>query len=188
MYGGTGLGLTISRHIVRLFGGDIQVQSQVGQGSEFRFKIWLKETESSLKAEPVVSDPTGRFVGKRVLLVDDVELNRKIARAMLKVTGIAIDDANDGSEAVKKFEQSPENTYDIILMDVQMPIMDGYQASETIRNLPRQDAKVVPIIALTANAFKDDIEKALKAGMNAHIAKPVKLDKIVDAITQHMKP
>jgi signal transduction histidine kinase/CheY-like chemotaxis protein/HAMP domain-containing protein len=188
-YGGTGLGLTISRHIVRLFGGDIQVKSTVGRGSEFKFSVWLKETESSVNAEhsPIASDPTGRFVGKRVLLVDDVDLNRKIARAMLKVTGISIDEASDGSEAVKKFEQSEENTYDIILMDVQMPIMDGYQASEAIRNLPRPDAKMVPIIALTANAFKDDIEKALKAGMNAHIAKPVKLDKIVEVITKFMK-
>ncbi|MDR1578161.1 MAG: response regulator [Deltaproteobacteria bacterium] len=187
IYGGTGLGLTISRHIVRLFGGDIKVKSQVGQGSKFWFSVWLKETQSSLGVEPVVADPAGRFVGKKALLVDDVDLNRKIAKAMLKVTGISIDEANDGSEAVKKFSQSPEYTYDIILMDVQMPIMDGYQASEAIRGLPRPDAKKIPIIALTANAFKDDIEKALKAGMNAHIAKPVKLDKIVETICKSMK-
>jgi signal transduction histidine kinase/CheY-like chemotaxis protein/HAMP domain-containing protein len=187
IYGGTGLGLTISRHIVRLFGGDIQVDSQVGLGSEFRFNLWLKETQSSIALEAPVTDPSGRFAGKKALLVDDVDLNRKIAKAMLKVTGIAIDEANDGSEAVQKFTQSPEYAYDIILMDVQMPIMDGYQASEAIRNLPRPDAKVVPIIALTANAFKDDIEKALKAGMNAHIAKPVKLDKIVETICKNMK-
>ncbi|MDR2141585.1 MAG: response regulator [Deltaproteobacteria bacterium] len=187
LYGGTGLGLTISRHIVRMFGGDIKVKSQIGQGSEFRFQIWLKETQSSLQNEPVVTDPAGRFKGKRALLVDDVDLNRKIAKAMLKVTGLAIDEANDGSEALQKFSQSQENTYDVILMDVQMPIMDGYQASEAIRKLTRTDAKTVPIIALTANAFKDDIEKALNAGMNAHIAKPVKLDKIVETICKTMK-
>ncbi|MDR0549019.1 MAG: response regulator [Deltaproteobacteria bacterium] len=188
IYGGTGLGLTISRHIVRLFGGDIKVQSQVGQGSEFRFSLWLKETQSApLETEATPTDPAGRFLGKKLLLVDDVDLNRKIAKAMLKVTGISVDEANDGLEALQKFGQSPENTYDIILMDVQMPNMDGYQASEAIRNLNRTDAKKVPIIALTANAFKDDIDKALKAGMNAHIAKPVKLEKIVETICKNMK-
>jgi CheY-like chemotaxis protein len=119
-------------------------------------------------------------------LVDDVELNRKIARAMLKVTGIDVDEAVDGEAALKLFEQSPEHTYDMVLMDVQMPIMDGYQASTAIRNLNRNDAHSVPIIALTANAFKEDIDKALQAGMNAHIAKPIKPDKIVEIMSKHM--
>ncbi|MDR1166597.1 MAG: response regulator [Deltaproteobacteria bacterium] len=183
-YGGTGLGLTISRHIVHLMGGDISVKSQLGTGSEFSFAIWLKETESTIKVEQEKSDPTGRFQGKKLLLVDDVDLNRKIARAMLKVTGIAVDEAEDGVIALKKFEESPNDTYDIILMDVQMPNMDGYQASAAIRGLEREDARRVPIIALTANAFKEDIDKAIKAGMNAHIAKPVKQDKIVEVMSR----
>ena len=185
-YGGTGLGLTISRHIVNLFGGNIEVQSEVGKGSEFSFEIWLQETEEQLQAAPPATDPKNRFKGKRVLLVDDVELNRKIARAMLKVTGITVDEAVDGSEALKKFEESPEHAYDLVLMDVQMPVMDGYQASTAIRALDRDDARKVPIIALTANAFKEDIDKALQAGMNAHIAKPIKADKIVEIISKHM--
>ncbi|MDR3203920.1 MAG: response regulator [Deltaproteobacteria bacterium] len=185
-YGGTGLGLTISRHIVNLFGGDIQVKSEVGLGSEFSFSIWLKESEEKPAEATANIDPKGRFVGKRALLVDDVDLNRKIAKAILKVTGIDIDEAVDGQAAVKIFENSPENTYDIILMDVQMPILDGYQASEAIRKLDRDDAHKVPIIALTANAFKEDIEKALEAGMNAHIAKPIKPDKIVEIMTKHL--
>ncbi|MDR0622191.1 MAG: response regulator [Deltaproteobacteria bacterium] len=185
-YGGTGLGLTISRHIVNLFGGDIKVESEVGKGSRFSFSIWLQETDLQAPILQVAKDPKDRFVGKRVLLVDDVDLNRKIAKAMLKVTGIKVDEAVDGSAAVKMFEDSPEHTYDIILMDVQMPIMDGYQASAAIRHLDRSDAQNVPIIALTANAFKEDIDKALQAGMNAHIAKPIKTDKIVEIMSQHL--
>jgi CheY-like chemotaxis protein len=185
-YGGTGLGLTISRHIVNLFGGDIQVESEVGKGSRFRFSIWLQETDQQTPILQVTKDPKDRFVGKRVLIVDDVDLNRKIAKAMLKVTGIKIDEAVDGSAALKMFEESPPNTYDIILMDVQMPIMDGYQASTAIRQLDRSDARNVPIIALTANAFKEDIDKALQAGMNAHIAKPIKTDKIVEVMSLHL--
>ena len=181
-YGGTGLGLSISRHIVRIFGGEIAVKSEVGQGSEFTFSIWLREAGDDEVVEKEVADPTGKFVGKKVLLVDDVDLNRKIAKAMLKNTGIEIEEAEDGSEALRKFEESRENYYDLILMDVQMPIMNGYQASEAIRALPRADALKVPIIALTANAFTEDIEKASQAGMNAHIAKPVKPDKLAEAL------
>jgi CheY-like chemotaxis protein len=180
-YGGTGLGLTISRHIVHLMGGEIQVQSEVGKGSEFSFSIWLKETKSVVKKEVLTpSDATNKLKGKKVLLVDDVDLNRKIAKAMLKNTGITVEEAEDGEIALKKFEESPAGTYDIILMDVQMPNMDGYQASTAIRGLEREDAHNVPIIALTANAFKDDIDRAIKAGMNAHLAKPVKQEKIVE--------
>jgi CheY-like chemotaxis protein len=185
-YGGTGLGLTISRHIVNLFGDDIRVKSEAGKGSEFSFRIWLQETEEQVPIQQITKDPKDRFVGKRVLIVDDVDLNRKIAKAMLKVTGISVDEAVDGSAALKMFEESPEHTYDIILMDVQMPIMDGYQASMAIRGLNRIDARSVPIIALTANAFKEDIDKALEAGMNAHIAKPIKTDKIVEVMSQHL--
>ncbi|MDR1657713.1 MAG: response regulator [Deltaproteobacteria bacterium] len=187
-YGGTGLGLTISRHIVNLFGSDIQVKSEVGKGSEFRFDFWLQETNEKVAVvSSNATNPKDRFKGKRVLLVDDVPLNRKIARAMLKVTGISVDEADDGAEALKKFEQSPENTYDMVLMDVQMPIMDGYQASNAIRKLQRHDAQKVPIIALTANAFKEDIDKALEAGMNAHIAKPIKPDKIIEIMSKYME-
>jgi signal transduction histidine kinase/ActR/RegA family two-component response regulator len=189
-YGGTGLGLTISRHIVHLMGGNIAVKSELGKGSEFSFEIWLRETESKIREEAhpeeTCCDPKDRFKGKRLLLVDDVDLNRKIVKAMLKVTGIDVDEAEDGVVALKKFEDSPSGLYDIILMDVQMPNMDGYQASTAIRGLDRDDAKKVPIVALTANAFKEDIDRALDAGMNAHVAKPVKQDKIIDVVFRHI--
>ncbi len=186
-YGGTGLGLTISQHLVQLFGGGISIKSHVGQGSEFGFSIWLRETEPGLLKGPAATDPAGRFAGKRALLVDDVDLNRKVAKAMLKNTGLAIEEAEDGLIAVEKFKNSPENTYDIILMDVLMPNMDGYEASRAIRALARADAPGVPIIALTANAFKEDIDKALEAGMNAHIAKPVKMDKLVEVLFRFLQ-
>ena len=181
-YGGTGLGLAISRHIVNIFGGEITVVSKTGEGSEFGFAIWLKETEACPEEEEAVSDPADKFIGKTVLLVDDVDLNRKVAKAMLKITGITIDEAEDGEEALNKFKASPAGTYDIVLMDVLMPKMDGYQSSQAIRALNRADAAAVPIIALTANAFKEDIDKALAAGMNAHIAKPVKMDKLMEVL------
>ncbi|MDR1921307.1 MAG: response regulator, partial [Candidatus Adiutrix sp.] len=186
-YGGTGLGLTISRHIVKIFGGDIDVKSKVGEGSEFSFALWLRETESDLAAKKVIADPAGLFVGKRALLVDDVDLNRKVAKAMLKITGMAIDEAEDGLAAVKKFEDSPVGGYDVILMDVLMPNMDGYEATAAVRALGRPDARSVPIIALTANAFTDDIDKALKVGMNAHIAKPVKMDQLVEVLFRFLQ-
>ncbi|MDR1044344.1 MAG: response regulator [Candidatus Adiutrix sp.] len=185
-YGGTGLGLAISRHIVRIFGGDIELRSRSGAGSEFSFSIWLKESAAPEADGLEIADPAGKFVGRRVLLVDDVDLNRKVAKAMLKSTGIGIDEAADGLEALKKFQDSPEDFYDLILMDVLMPNMDGYQASEAIRASRRRDAATVPLIALTANAFKEDIDKALGAGMNAHIAKPVKIDKLLEILFKYI--
>jgi CheY-like chemotaxis protein len=190
-YGGTGLGLAISQRIVRMLGGDIQVESRPGEGSEFSFGIWLKEAAGAAAGvgEEGVGEagkedrPAGlvkdSFAGKRVLLVDDVDLNRKVARSMLKRTGARIDEAVDGLEAVALFEASPEHGYDLILMDVQMPAMDGYEASRTIRALNRADAGTVPIVALTANAFIEDIEKARQAGMNEHLAKPVRPDELM---------
>jgi PAS domain S-box-containing protein len=186
-YGGTGLGLAISKSIVQLFGGDISIVSKVGEGSEFSFSIWLAETESDLPDEAAISDAEGKFSGKRMLLVDDVEINRIIVVSMLEGTGISIDEAGDGRVAVETFEKSPKGTYDIILMDVTMPNMDGYEASSIIRALDRSDAGTVPIVALTANAFKEDIDKALKFGMNAHIAKPVEISTLLEVLFRYLR-
>jgi signal transduction histidine kinase/CheY-like chemotaxis protein/HAMP domain-containing protein len=180
-YGGTGLGLAISRSIVQLFGGDIIVESKEGRGTEFRFSILMTEAELKNEEEVSLENAENRLVGKRALMVDDVEVNRMIAISLLEYTGIALDEAEDGVEAVKAFTDSPAYTYDIIYMDIQMPKLDGHAAAAAIRAIPnRPDAKTIPIVALTANAFKEDVDKALASGMNAHLAKPLEMDKVLE--------
>jgi signal transduction histidine kinase/CheY-like chemotaxis protein/HAMP domain-containing protein len=178
-YGGTGLGLAISRSIVRMLGGDISVESRPGEGSVFSFSLWIPEAGMEEPDEEIVIDAKGCFEGKRALLVDDVAINRLIAIDLLESTGLDIDEAEDGKQAVEMFEASLPNTYDIIYMDVQMPKMDGYEASLRIRAMDREDAGTVPIVALTANAFKDDIDNAMRNGMNAHLAKPLDIQKLI---------
>jgi signal transduction histidine kinase/CheY-like chemotaxis protein len=179
-YGGTGLGLAISRSIVRMLGGDIEVRSDHGEGSTFSFKLLLDEVVSAEAESITVVDGKDQFAGKHALLADDVAINRIIAIDLLEFTGLDIDEAEDGEMAVMMFENSPEFTYDIIFMDVQMPKMDGYEAASRIRSMDRLDAKTVPIVALTANAFRDDIENAMRHGMNAHLAKPMDIQKIIE--------
>jgi signal transduction histidine kinase/HAMP domain-containing protein/ActR/RegA family two-component response regulator len=178
-YGGTGLGLVISKNIVQMFGGDIAVKSELGKGSEFSFSLLLPENKAEVNEE-IRIDHTDCLKGKRALLVDDVAVNRLIAVSMLETTGIEIEEADNGIGAVSAFKDHPEHYYDIIYMDVQMPQMNGYEATLAIRGLDRHDAKTVPIVALTANAFKDDIDKALASGMNAHLAKPMDMEKIME--------
>jgi CheY-like chemotaxis protein len=181
-YGGTGLGLAISRSIVQLFGGDIVVASELGKGSEFSFSIWLPEAAMEKTEEVSLEDAENQLAGKRALVVDDVAVNRMIAMSLLEYTGIAVDEADDGAAAVRAFTSSPPYTYDIIYMDIQMPNMDGYAASAAIRSLPdRPDAKTVPIVALTANAFKEDKDRAFESGMNAHLPKPLEIEKLLEA-------
>ncbi len=179
-YGGTGLGLSISRNIALLLGSDIQVESVEGEGSEFFFKLWLLEDKDMSSH---VSDDTIHITpGKRVLLVDDVDINRMIAAELLAPYEFEIDEADDGTTALEIFEASPEGYYDIIFMDIQMPIMNGFEAAQTLRNLTRKDAGVVPIVAMTANAFQEDIDMAVAHGMNAHVAKPIDMEKLIHVL------
>ncbi len=184
-YGGTGLGLSISRNIVKGLGDDIRVSSTPGQGSSFSFEIWLREAGSSpVEAQRI--DYTARLKGKKALLVDDVDINRIIVQELLSAADMRIDEADNGQAAADAFAKSPVGYYDIIFMDVQMPEMDGYEAASAIRRMDRADAASVPIIAMTANAFKEDVEKALAHGMNAHLAKPLEYEKLLEVMTRHM--
>jgi signal transduction histidine kinase/ActR/RegA family two-component response regulator len=185
-YGGTGLGLTISKRIVTLMGGDIQVSSTPGKGSTFTVTIPVQVCEASEYAAKDPGSPENpNFGGKTLLLVEDVEINREIMVTLLEASGIRIIEAENGKEAVKKFEQfSPE--IDIVFMDIKMPLMDGFAATAAIRSSGLPGADTVPIIALTANAFQDDIDKAFVAGMNDHLSKPIDIDKVFAMMSKYL--
>ncbi len=185
-YGGTGLGLSISHSIVQLMGGEIGVESAPGEGSRFYFTILLNTSETLVEELPAETQAT-ILNGKRALLVDDVDINRMIVVEQLSHTGMILEEAEDGLEAVTMFEKSAPGYFDIVLMDVQMPQMGGYEATERIRAMDRPDAKTIPIVAMTANAFKDDVEKALSSGMNAHLAKPLEYDKLMEVLARYLR-
>ena len=180
-YGGTGLGLSISKNIVDMLGGDIRVVSQEGEGSVFSFELWFEGDHKAAETKVRLGD-TGVLRGKRMLLVDDVEINRMIVVEILSQNGLVIEEAADGMEALEKFKAAPEGYYNVIFMDVQMPHMNGYEATVAIRQLPRPDAQSVPIYAMTANAFKDDVDQAMDSGMNGHLAKPLEPEKMLEAL------
>ncbi len=189
-YGGTGLGLAIARSIVEMMGGEISFKSEKGKGFEITFTMRArsrKKTDDELappSQEETVEQPvrTADFSGRRALVVDDIEINREIIIELLGDTGLQMESAEDGERAVSMFENSPEGYYDIILMDMQMPVMDGCEATAKIRALPRGDARTVRIVAMTANVMKEDIDRALAAGMDDHIGKPVVLDNMIETI------
>jgi CheY-like chemotaxis protein len=184
-YGGTGLGLSISRNIVELMGSEIKVESREGVGSKFSFRAWFdvgEETEPAPRA--AAKDEAPDFSGRNVLVVDDVDINREIIAFFLDGAGANTEFASDGKEAVELFEASAEGYYDLILMDVRMPVMDGCEATRAIRALERPDAATVSIIAMTANAFKEDMQMVVKAGMNGHISKPVEYETAMDVIAK----
>ena len=184
-FGGTGLGLAISKHIVEMMGGVVTLESEQEKGSTFGFTIpfqpgQVKDDESASEAEPADD-----FIGRHILLVDDIEINREIVLALLEPTNATIDCAENGLLALKMFSENPDR-YDMIFMDIQMPEMDGYEATRRIRSLGVPQAGTIPIIAMTANAFKEDIEKALEVGMNAHIAKPINLNDVFEKLREYL--
>ena len=178
---GTGLGLPIIKSMIELMGGSIQVESRQGIGTKFTidlsFDIALKE-EVYGSEDTIESSAIHTIKGKRILLVEDNELNAEIAKTVLEDVGALITRAENGQQALELFKEKPAGTFDVILMDLMMPVMDGYTATRKIRELERSDAKTVPIIAMTANAFQEDAEKCIAVGMNAHLAKPLDIEKM----------
>ena len=183
-YGGTGLGLTISQNLVQLMGGEIAVDSSPGKGSTFQFAIPLAPAELSRNDVDELIVPN--LQGKRILLVEDVEINRTIFKELLSETQIDIEEADDGLAAIDAFAASTPGYFDLIFMDIQMPNLDGYGATQRIRALDRSDATSIPIIALTANAYKEDIEHAAEAGMNAHLSKPIDVVQLYKLATKFL--
>lgn len=185
---GTGLGMVIVQNNVQTLNGQIEINSEPGKGSEISIVLPLeiiKEIEEENKDES--KEHLQELKGKRILLVEDNELNMEIATEILEMQGVKITQAFDGKQAVDIFRNSVEGYFDAILMDVQMPVMDGYEATSCIRRLPRRDARSVVILAVTANAFADDIIQAEKAGMNEHISKPIDFKELQKALTKFMK-
>jgi len=183
-YEGTGLGLPIAKEILEQRGGTISVSSQKGYGSTFTVTLPLKLDPSAEEA-PIQPDAPVSIEGARILLVEDNEINLAVAESLLEARGAVITEARDGQQAVDIFAASKPDSFDIILMDIMMPVMDGCEATQTIRAMERPDAKSVPIFAMTANAFVDDIEHCLNVGMNEHIAKPIDLDRMVRIIAKY---
>ncbi len=183
---GTGLGMAITKSLVDMMGGRITVKSEQGKGSEFTISLRFPIGEAKTEQTPPAAKASAS-AGKKLLVVEDNELNLEIASTLLKEAGFAVDTAENGKIAVEKVEAASADRYDLILMDIQMPEMDGYEATRRIRALPDTKKAALPIVAMTANAFEDDRKNALRAGMNGHIAKPLDIQKLFQVLSELLK-
>ena len=188
-YGGSGLGMAITKNFVEMMNGDITVESKKGEGSVFTVTVELQRSDRKASEEqaPESCYEEGFLEGKRVLMAEDVAQNAEILADLLELEGVEAEHAVNGKEAVRMFTESEAGYYDAILMDVRMPEMDGLTAASLIRRLDRSDAMDIPIIAMTANVFDEDIERSLMAGMNAHLSKPVEPDKLYETMIRLIK-
>ena len=197
---GMGLGMAVVKKIVDRMGGTIAVKSRQGEGTEVRVILLFKVSSRVAECETKVFKKTGQMKilsergnsenllkGKKILLAEDNELNREIAVELLKEEGFILDTAEDGTIAVEKMRTAKPGQYDLILMDIQMPTMDGYEATRQIRKLKNPETANIPIVAITANAFEEDRQKALEAGMNEHVAKPIDLARLLEVVKKVLK-
>ena len=195
-FGGTGLGLAISKKIVEMMRGDIRIESEIGKGSSFIFTITAgvpdskqpsleKKIAEAVQGEAAPAEHEEDFTGKHILLAEDVEINREIVITVLEPLGLEITEAEDGQHAFDTFNANPEK-FDLIFMDIHMPDVDGYEATKLIRKLEHPRSKTIPIIAMTANVFKEDIERCLAAGMNEHIGKPLDFDEVMLVLKKYL--
>ena len=187
VYNGTGLGMAIVKSLIDEMHGTIAVDSTVGEGSVFTIELPFEINQTPLPEKNGESIEKGNIRGLRLLMAEDNDLNAEIAQVLLSEEGAEITRVNDGKQALERFAGEPQGTFDAILMDVMMPVMDGLTATEEIRKLDRPDAKQIPIIAMTANAYAEDARKCLAAGMNAHLSKPLQMEKVLATIARCCK-
>lgn len=187
VYHGTGLGMSITKALVDKMGGTIHVRSEQGVGTTFRVMLPFEIASKEDVAGKTEEAKNISIQGVKILLAEDNELNMDIALELLKEQGAKVVPARNGAEALTLFQENQPDTFDVILMDVMMPVMDGLEAARAIRSLERKDAQTIPIIALTANAFFEDVKKCRDAGMNAHLSKPIDIEKMVTTIAAYMK-
>ncbi len=183
---GSGLGLAIVKQLVEMMGGSIHFSSKLDEGTTFVITLPFR-IDTGYTEEMQISDQDISLEGMRVLLVEDNELNMEIARFILENEKMQVDSAWNGKEAVDLFAQSEPGEYDLILTDIMMPVMDGLKATEIIRDMDRQDAKEIPIVAMSANAFADDIERSKQAGIDRHLTKPLTGEDVVKELKRLMQ-